>query len=63
MAKRRLRITLDEQQALRIREYADRAGLDVSTFVTSAAIHQMIATNCADGLALTSPDPQAADAR
>jgi len=41
MAKARLSISLDEEQAERIRAYAERAGMDISSYLVSAAVHQM----------------------
>lgn len=41
MAKTRLSISLDEEQAERIRTYAERAGMDISGYLVSAAVHQM----------------------
>jgi hypothetical protein len=41
MAKTRLSISLEEEQAERIRAYAERAGMDVSSYLVSAAVHQM----------------------
>jgi len=41
MAKTRLSISLDEEQAERIRTYAERAGMDISSYLVSAAVHQM----------------------
>jgi len=41
MAKTRLSISLDEEQAERIRAYAERAGMDISSYLVSAAVHQM----------------------
>ena len=41
MAKTRLSISLDEEQAERIRSYAERAGMDISSYLVSAAVHQM----------------------
>jgi hypothetical protein len=41
MAKTRLSISLDEEQAERIRAYAERAGMDISSFLVSGAVLQM----------------------
>jgi hypothetical protein len=41
MAKTRLSISLDEAQAERIRAYAERAGMDISSFLVSGAVLQM----------------------
>lgn len=41
MAKTRLSISLGEEQAERIRAYAERAGMDISSYLVSAAVHQM----------------------
>ena len=48
MAKTRLSISLDEEQAERIRGYAERAGMDISSFLVSGAVHQMIMLDQAD---------------
>ncbi|ARF64940.1 MULTISPECIES: ribbon-helix-helix protein, CopG family [Streptomyces] len=41
MAKTRISISLDRQQAERIREHAERAGMDVSAYLVHAAARQM----------------------
>jgi uncharacterized protein (DUF1778 family) len=41
MAKTRISISLDAEQAERIRAHAERAGMDVSAFLVNAAIRQM----------------------
>jgi hypothetical protein len=48
MAKTRLSISLDEDQAERIRAYAERAGMDISNYLVSAAVHQMSILDQAD---------------
>lgn len=45
MAKTRLSISLEADQADRIREHADRAGMDVSAYMTNAAAKQMAETD------------------
>ncbi|MFD6935150.1 hypothetical protein ACFWAP_03205 [Streptomyces goshikiensis] len=44
MAKTRISISLEEQQADRIRRHAERAGLDVSAYLVHAATRQMAET-------------------
>ncbi|MFJ7202453.1 hypothetical protein ACIQWR_02775 [Streptomyces sp. NPDC098789] len=44
MAKTRITISLDEDQADRIRLHAERAGLDVSAYLVHAATRQMAET-------------------
>lgn len=41
MAKSRISISLEPDQAERIRAHAERAGLDVSAYLVNAAIRQM----------------------
>jgi sugar phosphate isomerase/epimerase len=41
MAKTRITISLDPEHAERIREHAERAGLDVSAYLVNAATRQM----------------------
>lgn len=41
MAKTRLSISLDEEQAERIRAYAERAGMDLSSYLVNGAVLQM----------------------
>ncbi|MFI1188497.1 ribbon-helix-helix protein, CopG family [Streptomyces californicus] len=41
MAKTRISISLDRQQAERIREHAERAGMDRSAYLVHAATRQM----------------------
>ena len=41
MAKVRISISLDPDEAERIRSHADRAGMDVSSYFVNAAIRQM----------------------
>ncbi|EFL17700.1 hypothetical protein [Streptomyces sp. C] len=44
MAKTRISISLEEHQADRIRQHAERAGLDVSAYLVHAATRQMAET-------------------
>ncbi|GGZ58385.1 plasmid mobilization protein [Streptomyces subrutilus] len=44
MAKTRISISLEQQQAERIRQHAERAGLDVSAYLMHAATRQMAET-------------------
>lgn len=44
MAKTRISISLDGDQAERIRRHAERAGLDVSAYLVAAATRQMAET-------------------
>lgn len=44
MAKTRISISLDREQAERIRRHAERAGLDVSAYLVHAATRQMAET-------------------
>ncbi|TDC12658.1 ribbon-helix-helix protein, CopG family [Streptomyces sp. 8K308] len=41
MAKTRISISLEQQQAERIRQHAERAGMDVSAYLVHAATRQM----------------------
>ncbi|WP_244177160.1 plasmid mobilization protein [Streptomyces albus] len=41
MAKTRISISLDQDQAERIRQHAERAGIDVSAYLVHAATRQM----------------------
>ncbi|WP_217252461.1 hypothetical protein [Streptomyces sp. AC602_WCS936] len=41
MAKTRISISLDQTQAERIRQHAERAGMDVSAYLVHAATRQM----------------------
>ncbi|MFF3492526.1 ribbon-helix-helix protein, CopG family [Streptomyces sp. NPDC002795] len=41
MAKTRISISLDQRQAERIKEHAERAGMDVSAYLVHAATRQM----------------------
>ncbi|WP_048910315.1 plasmid mobilization protein [Streptomyces sp. NRRL WC-3744] len=41
MAKTRISISLEQDQAERIRQHADRAGMDVSAYLVHAATRQM----------------------
>ncbi|MFE0101960.1 plasmid mobilization protein [Streptomyces sp. NPDC059009] len=45
MAKTRISISLDAAQAERIKEHAERAGLDVSAYLVHAATRQMAETD------------------
>lgn len=45
MAKTRISISLDGDHADRIRSHAERAGMDVSAYLVSAAIRQMTEEN------------------
>ncbi|MDT7847888.1 plasmid mobilization protein [Streptomyces justiciae] len=45
MAKTRISISLDVAQAERIKEHAERAGLDVSAYLVHAATRQMAETD------------------
>ncbi|NYI03881.1 plasmid mobilization protein [Allostreptomyces psammosilenae] len=45
MAKTRISISLDPEQAERIREHAERAGMDVSAYLVNAATRQMAETD------------------
>jgi hypothetical protein len=44
MAKTRISISLEQAQAERIKEHAERAGMDVSAYVVHAATRQMAET-------------------
>lgn len=44
MAKTRISISLDEDQADRIRQHAERTGMDVSAYLVHAATRQMAET-------------------
>lgn len=44
MAKTRISISLEEEQADRIRQHAERAGMDVSAYLVHAATRQMAET-------------------
>ncbi|GAA4924641.1 ribbon-helix-helix protein, CopG family [Streptomyces coeruleoprunus] len=44
MPRTRISISLDEQQAARIKRHAERAGMDVSAYLTHAATRQMAET-------------------
>jgi hypothetical protein len=44
VAKTRISISLEQQQAERIRHHAERAGLDVSAYLVHAAVRQMAET-------------------
>ncbi|SFC01527.1 plasmid mobilization protein [Streptomyces aidingensis] len=48
MARTRISISLDEDQARRIREHAERAGMDVSAYLVNAAIRQIAETAAAE---------------
>ncbi|MEV8017128.1 hypothetical protein AB0O76_12420 [Streptomyces sp. NPDC086554] len=45
MAKTRISISLDGSQAERIKEHAERAGMDVSAYLVHAATRQMAETD------------------
>ncbi|MBT2401238.1 ribbon-helix-helix protein, CopG family [Streptomyces sp. ISL-100] len=45
MAKTRISISLGQEQAERIREHAERAGMDVSAYLVHAATRQMAETD------------------
>ncbi len=45
MPKTRISISLEQEQAERIREHAERAGLDVSAYLVHAATRQMAETD------------------
>ncbi|MET9697675.1 ribbon-helix-helix protein, CopG family [Streptomyces sp. NPDC006529] len=45
MAKTRISISLEQEQAERIRQHAERAGLDVSAYLVHAATRQMAETD------------------
>jgi uncharacterized protein (DUF1778 family) len=49
--KTRLRISLDEGQAERIRAHAAWAGMDISSYLLSAVVHQMNAQDQSEGRA------------
>ncbi|MEV0218449.1 ribbon-helix-helix protein, CopG family [Streptomyces sp. NPDC050704] len=44
MAKTRISISLEQEQAERIRQHAERAGMDVSAYLVHAATRQMAET-------------------
>ncbi|MEV3991660.1 ribbon-helix-helix protein, CopG family [Streptomyces sp. NPDC049837] len=44
MAKTRISISLDQEQAARIRRHAERAGMDLSAYLVHAATRQMAET-------------------
>ncbi|MEU6231449.1 ribbon-helix-helix protein, CopG family [Kitasatospora sp. NPDC047058] len=48
MAKTRISISLDRDHAERIREHAERAGLDVSAYLVNAATRQMAEVEAAE---------------
>ncbi|MEV2277639.1 hypothetical protein AB0I72_18835 [Nocardiopsis sp. NPDC049922] len=48
MAKVRISISLDPDEAERVRSHADRAGMDVSSYLVNAAIRQMAETDAAE---------------
>ncbi|ROR42897.1 ribbon-helix-helix protein, CopG family [Kitasatospora cineracea] len=48
MAKTRISISLDSDHAERIREHAERAGLDVSAYLVNAATRQMAEAEAAE---------------
>jgi predicted transcriptional regulator len=48
MAKVRISISLDPEEAERVRSHADRAGMDVSSYLVNAAIRQMAEVEAAE---------------
>lgn len=48
MAKVRISISLDPDEAERVRSHAEHAGMDVSSYLVNAAIRQMAETEAAD---------------
>ncbi|MDA2809587.1 hypothetical protein O4J56_02945 [Nocardiopsis sp. RSe5-2] len=48
MAKRRISISLDPEQAERIRWHAERSGMDISAYLVNAATRQMAETEAAE---------------
>ncbi|GAA1447366.1 hypothetical protein [Nocardiopsis tropica] len=48
MAKVRISISLDPDAAERVRSHADRAGMDVSSYLVNAAIRQMAEVEAAE---------------
>lgn len=48
MAKTRISISLDRDHAERIREHAERAGMDVSAYLVNAATRQMAEVEVAE---------------
>ncbi|MER8231784.1 hypothetical protein [Streptomyces sp. NPDC094049] len=48
MTKTRISISLEQQQAERIRRHAERAGLDVSAYLVHAATRQMAETEAVE---------------
>ncbi|MFF5568311.1 hypothetical protein ACFY7Z_27770 [Streptomyces sp. NPDC012623] len=48
MSKTRISISLESEQAERIRAHADRAGMDVSAYLCNAAIRQMAEVEAAE---------------
>jgi len=48
MAKVRISISLEPDEAERIRSHADRAGMDVSSYFVNAAIRQMVEAESAE---------------
>ncbi|GAA0474516.1 hypothetical protein ACFQ2B_36975 [Streptomyces stramineus] len=48
MAKTRISISLEQQQAERIRRHAERAGLDLSAYLVHAATRQMAETEAVE---------------
>ncbi|GAB3742598.1 plasmid mobilization protein [Nocardiopsis nanhaiensis] len=48
MAKVRISISLDPDEAERVRSHADRAGMDVSSYLVNAAIRQMVEAEAAE---------------
>ncbi|MFJ9555384.1 plasmid mobilization protein [Nocardiopsis sp. NPDC101807] len=48
MAKVRISISLDPEEAERVRSHADRAGMDVSSYLVNAAIRQIAEVEAAE---------------
>jgi hypothetical protein len=48
MAKVRISISLDPDEAERVRSHAERAGMDVSSYLVNAAIRQMAEVEAAE---------------
>lgn len=48
MAKVRISISLDPEEAARVRSHAERAGMDVSSYLVNAAIRQMAEVEAAE---------------
>lgn len=61
MAKVRISISLGSDEAERVRSHAERAGMDVSSYLVNAAIRQMAEADAADA-AFAGVDALIADA-